>query len=158
MSTRHEINYKNRNFIIAEILACITFILNTICVLTAKELHAPWAPPWLPGFVLGYWLKTFLAVVGLSYFFKSKVFIAREKPRYVSISTLIVLWYSIPGVNLVFNFLFDILFSGIDVVREQGVTFESRIPTQIIWSIPMLIVLADLLMKVIKIIKSENKI
>lgn len=154
-----EEGYKSNNFIIAEILACISFILNTVCVFTAKELHGPGAPAWLPSFGWVYWFKTILAVMGLFYFFTSRVFTAKEIPRYISISTLIVLWYSIPVVNLVFAIAipFNVLFSGINVVREQGITFESRIPTQIIWSIPMFIVLTDFLIRLIKINQKARK-
>ncbi len=148
-----EEGYRNKKFIIAEILACIAFILNTICVLTAKEIHGPGAPAWLPHFGIVYWFKTTLAIIGLFYFFTSGVFITKKMPRYISISTLIILWYSIPVVNFFFNIIFNMLFSGISIARKEGITFQSRIPTQIIWSIPVFIVAIYLLVKSLKIKK-----
>lgn len=154
----NEAIFKERNFVIAEILACVSFILNTICVITAKELHGPGAPSWLPHFGFIYWSKTILAVIGLFYFFTSRVFTIKSITRYFAILTLILLWFSIPLINSILTLHLDALFTGLDVARKQGVTFESRIPTQIVWSIPMFIVMVDLLRRsTIKIkLKSKN--
>lgn len=137
------VGYKNTNFIIAEILACLSFVLNTICVVTAKNATGPFAPTWLPNFSFIYWFKTILAVVGIFYFFTSRVFITKEIPRYISISTLMILWYSIPVTNLVLHSPITIIFSKIQ--GSSDITYESRIPTQITWSIPMFIVTVNLL-------------
>jgi len=66
-----EENNRTRDFVIAEVLACVTFVLNTICVMTGEMKYGPTAPVWEPDFGLIYWLKTILAVVGIVYFFRS---------------------------------------------------------------------------------------
>lgn len=146
-------NFKNRNFIISESLACVTFILNSINVITAKEVSGPGAPAWIPDFGLAYWLKTILAIVGLWYFFTSRVFINKNTSRYVSICTLLVLLYSIPVINMFFAMPFEILFSGIGTFDARSINYESRIPNLIVWAIPTCILLVDIFRKLIRIKK-----
>ena len=73
-----EESYKEKNFILAEILACVSFILNTISVVLA-ERGGSFAPAWVPIFNWIYWLKTILAAMGLFYFLTSKVFTTKEE-------------------------------------------------------------------------------
>ena len=87
-----EENSRAGDFVIAEVLACVTFVLNTICVVTGKMKSGPTMPVWLPDFGLIYWFKTILAVVGIVYLFRSKL----TSPRHIFVSTLIALFYSIP--------------------------------------------------------------
>lgn len=138
---------KINSFVIAESLATISFILNTICVITARQLYGAGSPTWLPHFGLMYWLKTILAGIGLIYLFISRVFSAKYCSRFLPIFTLLILLYSIPGVNFIFSLPFNVLFSYKNIVLDKGVTFEARIATQIVWSIPLFIVIANLLMK-----------
>lgn len=143
-------SYKKTNFIIAEILACLSFILNTICVVTADR-GGPFASAWVTHFGIIYWSKTILAIIGIYYFFTSKVFTAREIPHYISISTLIILWYSIPLINTVLIIIVGTIFKAL-----QGLStleYEDRIPIQIIWSVPFFIIVIVLLMKIFKIRK-----
>jgi len=152
-----QVSFKERNFVIAEVLACTSFILNTICVVTGKERHGPTAPVWSPDFGFVYWLKTTLALVGLFYFFTSRVFAAKKTPLYVSVTTMVTLWYSVPMVNAFLTLDLDALFSGLYTAHKQVVSFGSRIPTQIVWSIPMIIVAIDLLRRLIVSVKEKNK-
>ncbi len=142
--------YKKTNFIIAEILACISFILNTICVVTADR-GGPFASVWITHFGIIYWSKTILAIIGIYYFFTSKVFTVREIPRYISICTLIILWYSIPFINTVLIIIVGTIFKAIQ--GSSTLEYEDRIPIQIIWSVPFFIIIRTLLMKIFKIIK-----
>ncbi len=141
--------YKKKNFIIAEILACVSFVLHTICVVTA-ERGGSCAPAWVPKFNLIYWLKTISAAIGLFYFFISRVFSIKQIPRYISISTLIILFYSIPIINTTFLLLFAIIFK---IIRGSTFEYEDRIVIQIIWLIPALIVAIDILINLIKVRK-----
>ncbi len=146
-------SYKNRNFLISEVLGCITIILTSINVILAREMHSSGAPVWMPSFGFLYWSKTILAIVGLCYFFTSKVFIDDENPKYISVITLILLLYSLPIINMFFTMPFEILFSGISTARKQGITYESRIPTLIVWAIPAFIVMLDVFKKLFRIKK-----
>jgi len=150
-----QVSFKERNFVIAEVLACTSFILNTICVVTGKELHGEITPPWLPHFGFIYWLKTTLAIVGLFYFIFSRVFTTKSISRYISISTLMILLYSIPFIN---NWLyFFLLLIVVAIKGERYETFGDRIPVQIMWSIPMIIVMTDLLRSAIMKFKGSDK-
>ena len=144
--------HKIFNFIIAEILACVSFIFNTICVMTADRGGA-WAPAWVPKFNLFYWLKTTLAIIGLFYFFTSRVFTTKQIPRYISIFTLIILWYSIPLVNTNFILIVGPLFKALQMLSLSPPSFEyeDRIPIQLIWSLPAFIVVINLLIKLARI-------
>jgi len=147
--------YKNNRFIIAEILACVTFVLNTICVVTAKEIHQSFSPVWLPNFGLIYWLKTILAIVGIFYFFSSAVFIAKKGSHYISIPTLAILRYSVPGVNFLLYFPIAMLFI-VDKNQTAYQAYGVRIPVQIIWSIPAFLVAVDFIKKLVKNIIAKN--
>lgn len=151
-------NYKSGRFITAELLACVTFILNTICVVTAKEKHGPFSPAWLPHFGVVYWTKTILAYIGVIYFFMSRPFFEKRVSRYVIVCTLVVFCYSIPVVNSLLTLPLDAIFSLESLSRNQGTTYESRIPTQIIWSIPMFMVAFDLLKRLIKNIMANKNV
>lgn len=150
-----QISFKERNFVIAEVLACASFILNTICVVTGREMHGPTAPAWLPHFGVIYWSKTVLAVLGLFYFFTSGVFTAKKTLRIISISTLILLLYSIPMVNVGLYFFLLLIIMAIKGERYE--TYGDRIPVQIMWFIPMVIVMVDLFIRVALKIGTKDK-
>ena len=63
--------YKKKNFVIAEISACVSFVLNTVCVASSYgnggEFGSGW---WNTNFNLSYWFKTIAAIIGLFYFFR----------------------------------------------------------------------------------------
>lgn len=134
-----------RNFIIAEVLACTSFILNTICVITA-ERGGPFASAWVTNFGLIYWFKTLMATAGLFYFFTSRAFITREISRYMSILTLIILWYSMPLANAAFVLIAGTIFKAIQS-SSASLQYEDRIPIQIIWAIPAFMIAINLLAK-----------
>jgi len=148
-----EENSRDRDFVIAEVLACVTFVLNTICVVTGKMKSGEMMPVWLPDFGLVYWLKTVLAIIGLVYLFRSKII----HPLYIFILTLVVLLYSIPVINSFLTFPFDYILSGnimlqgidYDVNIADKKMFDARVYTQIAWSLPVLIIVANLFMKLI---------
>lgn len=146
--------YKNIvNFTIAEFLACIAFVLTSANVILAKEMHVSGAPVWMPDFGLVYWIKTILAMLGLCYVFMSKVFANKENPKYIAVLTIILLLYSLPIVNMLFSMPFEALFSTNNKVHEQGITYQSRIPTIAVWAIPFFIVAADIFKKSLRIKK-----
>jgi len=150
-----------RDFVIAEVLACVTFVLNTVCVVTGEMKHGPTSPVWLPDFGLIYWLKTILAVVGIVYLFRSKL----TRPRYIFILTLTLLLYSVPVLNSflawpVIYFLSGAIMvdtSGLDSNYARDLIFNARIPTQIFWSLPMLLIANNLLFKIIRKINKVLK-
>jgi len=157
-----EENNRARDFIIAELLACVTFVLNTICVVTGERKYTAGSAIWEPHFGLIYWLKTILAVVGIVYFFRS---CKAPVPWYVKFCTLIILLFSVPIINLILTFYPDLIFSGNIMLRGQmhyNVSeadmryFSARIPTQIAWSIPMLLIANDLIAKLMRGIKGKR--
>jgi len=135
-----EKNKRDEYFIIAEILACISFILHTICVVTA-ERGGSFAPAWITNFNAIYWLKTVSAIIGFYCFFISGVFNTKDISRYISISTLIILLYSLPIINTVFLFIFAIIFK---IIRGSTFEYEDRILIQTIWFIPLIFIIGDL--------------
>ncbi|MEW6100895.1 MAG: hypothetical protein AB1481_01195 [Candidatus Omnitrophota bacterium] len=143
---------KTKDFMIAEVLAVVSFILNTILVFAGKETHAPFSAIWLPSFGLVYWIKTLLALAGLYYFFKAKAFSSQEIPRFISIIVFVVLLYSIPGINMIlFGPALSIFFDRNDV----RMTYQARIPAQMIWAIPAFVCLIDMLLRLLK--QDKNK-
>jgi hypothetical protein len=142
--------YKDKKVIICEVLVIGSFLLNTFCVLTAKELHGAAAPVWLPRFDVVYWLKTFLAISGAFFFVKTKEKFNQEN-RFLSILIFSLIVYSIPGLNFILALPFNIIFSGVSTLKNQGITFQSRIPTQIAWSIPVFVLAVDLVKRIFKI-------
>ena len=154
-------NNRARDFVIAEVLACVTFVLNTICVVTGGMKSGEMMPVWLPDFGLIYWLKTVLSVIGLVYLFRSKII----HPLYIFILVLVVLLYSIPVINSFLTFPFDYILSGAVMVNASeldsnyasDMMFKIRIPTQVFWLMPTLLLLNDLIAKFIKKIKSNKR-
>jgi CBS domain containing-hemolysin-like protein len=148
-------NNRARDFVIAEVLACVTFVLNTICVVTGKIKHGPTAPVWEPDFGLIYWLKTILAVVGIVYFFRSRKYPAS---LIIKFFTIVLLLFSLPVINFILTFYPSLIFSGnimlrgtnFDVNYASMRAFNARIPTQATWSIPVFIIMIDLLVRFIK--------
>ena len=94
MEANKTIECKMNNFVIAEVLACISFILNSVCVITAKDSSGPGSLAWNPDFGLLYWLKTIFAFIGIYCFSKSGIFSSKTTKRYLIISTLVVILYS----------------------------------------------------------------
>ncbi|MDD5513138.1 MAG: hypothetical protein PHD09_05170 [Candidatus Omnitrophica bacterium] len=150
-----------RDFVIAEVLACVTFVLNTICVVTGERKYTAGSAVWQPDFGLIYWLKTILAVIGLVYLFRSKL----TRPYHIFISTLVVLFYSIPIVNFILASHLNSFLSGSfllygtsrDLDYSSDLIFKGRIPTQLFWSIPMLLIANDLLAKIISKVRRNSK-
>ncbi|HTY45762.1 MAG TPA: hypothetical protein VMD52_07235 [Patescibacteria group bacterium] len=122
-------------------------MLNTFCVFAANELHGAAAPVWLPNFGLIYWSKTSFAIAGAIFFIRLKE-IFKQKNNFLSLSIVILILYSIPGFNFILALPLNILFSGVATLKNQGITFQSRIPTQIVWSIPALVLTIDLVYKI----------
>lgn len=143
--------YRKKNFVIAEISACVSFILNTVCVIMANR-GGPFAPAWLPRFDSFYWLKTILAASGVFYYLISNAFTSKEVPRYISIITFIILLYSVPFINSLFLIPFA---STLKVFRGSTFNFDDRITVQAIWSIPALILVLDLFVRLAKNQKNE---
>jgi len=147
--------YKNKNFVISEILACVSFILNTICVITAKDSSGPGSSAWNPDFGLLYWSKTIFAFAGIFYFLKQGLFGKKVARGYLIISTLIVLLYSIPIMNLSFIIITAMLLKLIGIV-SLPLKYQDRIPIQIFWSMPVFIIILDLRIILIKFLNNKD--
>jgi len=138
-------------FLIAENLACISFIFNMICVITAERGGAG-SSAWITNFGVVYWFKTLLAVTGLFCFFGSRIFVSKLAPIYVTISTLIILLYSIPIINMSLTIIIGVLFK---ILQSKVVSleYEDRLIIQTIWLIPVFIVIKDIFSGMIKVNK-----
>jgi len=144
-----------RDFVIAEVLACVTFVLNTICVVTGERKYTAGSSVWEPDFGLIYWLKTILAVIGIVYFFRSRKYPASLLIKFF---TIVLLLFSLPVINFILTFYPSLIFSGnimlrginFDVNYASMRSFNARIPTQATWSIPMFIIMIDLLVRFIR--------
>ena len=153
-NAKSEVNYKY--FIIAEVLAVVSFILNTINVILTKEGSGPYSAVWVQ-FGPIYWLKNLAVIFGLIYFFKSHIFWKRGWTLIVSCGTLLIIAYSIPVINFAFQFISEEVYRyfWIGALTPQ---YQNRITIQAIWSIPVAIPLADLIRRLILcFIKNEKK-
>ena len=135
----------------------MSFVLNTVCVASSYgnggEFGSGW---WNTNFNLSYWFKTIAAIIGLFYFFRSRAFTAKHVPRYLSIFTLIILWYSIPIVNFIFLYIPAIIAKGI---IHYDFKYEDRIIIQFTWlvSVFLLLLFTDRLIRWLKTIRAKNR-
>lgn len=129
---------RESRFLIAEILACVSFILNTISVISVTG-GGPIGPT--PKFGLIYQIKTLTAIFGIFYFFYSGVFSLKQVSWRKKILTILILLYSIPIINILLNLPLIVLFK-----KMFNTVFDYRemIISQIIWCIPVLIIAIDI--------------
>lgn len=144
---------RDKNLIIAEILSCLSFILNTICVYTADK-GTSFAPAWVTKLDFFYWLKTISAATGLVYLFISKVFFTKLVSRHLAFFVLIVLLYSIPFINTVFILIMGIIFKALQ--GSSTLEYEDRIIIQAIWLIPVSFIIINLFGERYKLIKKHE--
>jgi len=141
-----EKNKRDEYFIFAEILACASFILNTISVVT---LEGSSPIELVPKFDFIYQLKTILAFVGIFCFFLSRGFSLKLIPWYIRVLTIFVLLYSIPIINMFLVLPVAVVFRKF---LNSSFGYREMIISQIIWGVPFLAITRDVFMRVRELI------
>lgn len=138
-------NYKY--FIIAEILAVASFIPNAVNVLNSIEGHGPMSASWETKFGLLYWLKTVLSIVGWIFLRYARTKPIANKAILLKFIVFLTILYSIPVANTIIELMTGVLYKAIAQFPTPPISFvySDRIPIIIIWSIPTLAILCDLI-------------
>lgn len=152
MEENLQIKYNKSYFLIAELLAFLAFVFNSVCVIMADR-GGPFVAAWMPKFDLFYWLKTIFAVSGLVYYSISRALTSKEVPSHISLITLIILLYSIPFINSLFLIPFAVV---LKLFRGTTFYFDDRIAIQGVWSILVLILVLDFFIRLMKIQNNEK--